>query len=242
MALRFGAFIDERDRCRKRDYVSGDRVLRAGYFCNTDRRWDHTSVEMEYEIGLAPVYHRECVETVVTQRLSGSARHSERPGRSGTFPILRAALRGELQEHIRSMPFSGRKTYRAVLKKTTLASAVPEVAKRFVRKPQCKSLRRLHRRVMRYFRPCSTRRLEFHALQVACDLHVYGLVDVEDASDCPLATGSRRGLKWVRQSQPGTTVKSLARELGKPAHSIQTSLCEYDKYRRWTSGKAMRRR
>ena len=188
-------------------------------------------------MSLAPRYRREAIETVIAHRMSGSARHSEKPGKSGTFPIMRAALQGKraLKTHIRTMPFSGRKTYRAVMRKEVLADAVPKVAKRLYKKPRCKSLLRLHARIMRYFNPFSLRKLEFHAVQIACDLHCLALMDVKDASDCPLAKGSRRGLVWVRRQIPGATVASLAQTFGRPAHSIQTSLCEYDKYRRWTA-------
>ena len=54
MVLSFGPFMDERDRCRDRSYVSQDPILRQGYFCNTDRRWDFTSEQQEYEVSLAP--------------------------------------------------------------------------------------------------------------------------------------------------------------------------------------------
>ena len=237
MPLPFGSFMEERDRCRDRNYVSQDTIIREGYFCNTDRRWDFTSQEQEYEVSLAPRFRREAIETVLAQRMSGSARHSEKPGTSGTYPILRAAIQGKraLRRHLRTMPFSGRKTYRAVMRKEVLANAVPKVAKRLWKKPRCKSLMHLHARIMRYFSPFSLRKLEFHSVQIACDLHCLSLMDVKDASDCPLATGSRRGLKWVRSQIPGATVASLAKMFGRPAHSIQTSLCEYDKYRRWTA-------
>ena len=237
MPLSFGHFMEERDRCRDRSYTSPDPIIRDGYFCNTDRRWDFTSKEQEYEVSLAPAFRRACIETVITQRMSGSARHSEKPGKSGTFPIMRAALQGKrtLKQHIRTMPFSGRKTYRAVMRREVLANAVPKVAKRLFNKSRCKSLVRLHARLMRYFSPFSARRVEFHSLQIACDLHCLSLMDVKDASDCPLATGSRRGLKWVRFQIPEASVASLAQRYGRPAHSIQTSLCEYDKYRRWTA-------
>ena len=38
----------------------------------------------------------------------------------------------------------------------------------------------------------------------------------------------------MRQEQPEATVRSLAEALGRPAHSVQTGLCAYDKYRRYT--------
>ena len=65
-------------------------------------------------------------------------------------------------------------------------------------------------------------------------------MDVKDASDCPPATGSRRGLEWVRFQIPEATVASLAQMFGRPAHSIQTSLCQDDKYRRWTASPLLR--
>ena len=164
-------------------------------------------------------------------RLSGSARESEQPGRSGAAPIMAAATAGRLAEHTRTMPFSGRRTYRAVLAKRTLASAV-QVTPRLTR--PARSLKRLTRRVKKHLEKHSTRQLHFHPLQIACDLYVYNLVPVQDASDCPLAIGSRRGLRWVQQEQPGATVRDLAIALERPAHSIQTGLCAYDKYRRYT--------
>ena len=109
-------------------------------------------------------------------------------------------------------------------------------------KPQCRSLVRLHARLMRYFEPFCVRKLEFHSVQIACDLHCLSLMDVKDASDCPLATGSRRGLRWIRREIPDATVASLAQTFGRPAHSIQTSLCEYDKYRRWSNDPAKMRK
>ena len=48
---------------------------------------------------------------------------------------------------------------------------------------------------------------------------------------------------WVRHEFPDATVASLAQMFDRPAHSIQISLCEYDKYRRWTANpKTMRKR
>ena len=71
----------------------------------------------------------------------------------------------------------------------------------------------------------------------------YGLVVVDDQSDCPLTTGSRRGMDHVKMWEDrGATATWLAVMLGRPAHSIQTSLCEYDKYVRWSSGGKMRLR
>ena len=79
---------------RDRTYESEDRILRQGYFCNTDRRWDFTSEEQEYEVSVAPRYRREAIETVIAQRMSGSARHSEKPGKSGTYPSCARRSKG----------------------------------------------------------------------------------------------------------------------------------------------------
>ena len=37
----------------------------------------------------------------------------------------------------------------------------------------------------------------------------------------------------LRREDMGATVRGLSAALGRPAHTIQTSLCEYDKYVRW---------
>ena len=58
MPLSIGDFMEERDRCRDRSYSSPDPILRDGYFCNTDRRWDFTGKEQEYEVSLAPAFRR----------------------------------------------------------------------------------------------------------------------------------------------------------------------------------------
>ena len=65
--------------------------------------------------------------------------------------------------------------------------------------------------------------------------HHLGLLRLEDdGRHCPLATGSRRGLCWVRLSQPSATLDSLRRQLQREAHEVQTSLCEFDKYISWS--------
>ena len=82
---------------------------------------------------------------------------------------------------------------------------------------------------MRYLKKYTAcqRNLEFHSLQIACDIYSLALLRVKNASDCPLATGSRRGLAHVRRwEDKKATIKSLAESLGRPAHTIQTSPCE----------------
>ena len=87
------------------------------------------------------------------------------------------------------------------------------------------------------------RTVEFQSLQIPMDLMSYGLVVVDDQGNCPLTTGSRRGMGHMKAwENDGASIASLAVLLGRPAHTIQTSLCEYDKYVRWSSGGKMRLR
>ena len=209
--------------------------------------WDRVSRELAHATGVSARSRRAAVGTVIALRMAGSPRESEKPGLSGAAAIMREAVRPKkaFREYLRSMPFSGRKTYRAVVKKAVLAKITPRIAKRVAKRSKAKSLHTLQKRLLRYFeeetgRP---RKLEFHSLQIACDLYSLGLLRVKDASDCPLSTGSRRGLVHVRRWEDATaSIKSLAANLGRPAHTIQTSLCEFDKYVRWSNGAPMRRR
>jgi len=244
--LDFEAFIQERDRCRDGSYVSSFYPLREGYFCNTNRMWDRVSQELAKATAVHPKYRRNAIGAVLALRMAGSPREEEKPGRSGAAAIMMHALRKKrsFRAYIGTMPFSGRKTYRAVVNKRRLAEMVPRVAKRLSKKSKSASLTRLRDRVMRYFSDeTEGRRLEFHSLQIACDLYSLALVRVRDASDCPLSTGSKRGMRHVRRwEDAAATVASLAVRVGRPAHTIQTSLCEYDKYVRWWNGEPIRRR
>ena len=109
------SFMDERDRCRDRSYLSADPVLATGFFCNTDRRMDHVSNELMWAISVAEAYgNREAaIATVAALRLAGSPRESEGQGR-GAFPLIWAAIEGRLEEHLCKTPFPGRRTYRVV--------------------------------------------------------------------------------------------------------------------------------
>ena len=243
--LSFAAFVDERDRCRDKSYVSSFYPLREGYFCNTNRMWDRVSQELATATAVHPKYRRSAIGAVLALRMAGSPRESERPGRSGAGPIMKHALqkKSSFRAYVRTMPFTGRKTYRAVVNKGKLSEMVPRIAKRLAKRSESKTLTRLHNRVLRYFGDATGRRLEFHSLQIACDLYSLALVSVRDARDCPLSTGSKRGMRHVRLWEDSeATVASLAVRIGRPAHTIQTSLCEYDKYVRWYNGEAIRRR
>ena len=82
------------------------------------------------------------------------------------------------------------------------------------------------------------RELDFHSVQIACDLFTLGVVKLADnGADCPLATGSEDGITHVRRWQdPRATVKSLSEQSGREPHEVQTSLCEYNKYTKWWNG------
>ena len=159
--------------------------------------------------------------------------------------LLVAAAQGDFDAFLRDkLHFSGHKAYRAVVSKADLARVVQEISLKILKNRRSPSLPDLHKTVMGYFKDAGIpRAVEFHSLQIAMDLMSYGLVKVEDQGECPLTTGSRRGMGHVKAwEDKGATVKSLAVLLGRPAHSIQTSLCEYDKYVRWSSGGKMRLR
>ena len=237
--LNFGAFVAERDRCRDRTYVSDDPILRKGFFCNTNRMWDTVSQELAYATGVGPLYRQEAIATIIVLRMSGSPRNDQLM--SGSEAIMKQAIKGRYSfaKFVETMRFSRRKTYRAVVKKQALAKSVWQIAKRVNKKVKAKSLASLQNRIMRYFseETGQNRKVKFHSLQIACDLHSLSYVRVKDRSDCPLTTGSERGMKHVRRWEcPDATVKGLAETLGRPAHTIQTSLCEFDKYTRWSNG------
>jgi len=239
-SLTFAAFIEERDRCRDPLYVTTDDILRKGFFCNTNRTWDRVSKQLELLIqGSAGFEASACV--ILTLRLAGSAGDEEGRGAA----VIYAATQGDFAAFLRDkLQFSERKAYRAVVSKADLARVVPEIALKILKNRRSPSLPDLHKTVMGYFRDAGIpREAEFHSLQIAMDLMSYGLVKVEDQGDCPLTTGSRRGMGHVKAwEDKGATVKSLAVLLGDPAHRIQTSMCEYDKYLRWSSGAKMRLR
>ena len=183
--LNFQAFIEERDRCCDRDYVSPHSILREGYFCNTDRMKDRVSKELAFAVGVNPKLRKEAIATVIALRMAGSPRQSEKPGYSGSYAIMQRAVRSHkifeplkwllegrhvkklsFKKYIETMPFSGRKTYHAVVSKMELARAVPKIAKRVAKRTKASSLHSLHARLMRYWKKYTAcqRNLEFHSL------------------------------------------------------------------------------
>ena len=149
--LSFSEFVEERDRCRDPTYESPYQVLRDGFFCNTNRMWDRVSRELEAATG-HPWLRYESILTILALRMAGFPREGERPG-AGARPIMAAALDGldQFRAYVRTMPFSGRKTYRAVMRKSVLAGAIPCVAWHLSRRRRARSLASLQQRVIGLF-------------------------------------------------------------------------------------------
>ena len=161
--------------------------------------------------------------------------------------------------YVRSMPFTGRKTYRAVLNREELAIIGEDVVADLASLDVCDSLPAFCDHVDRSIKQASEkhaealadmrvreekqrdnteRKLSFHSVQIACDLFTLRLAKLADnGADCPLATGSSAGIKHVqRWEDPDATVKTLAEQTGREPHEVQTSLCEYNKYVKWWNG------
>ena len=82
------------------------------------------------------------------------------------------------------------------------------------------------------------RELNFHSVQIDCDLFTLGVVKlVDNGTTCPLGIGSKAGITHVRRWENAeATVESLAKETGRQPHKVQTSLCECNKYVKWWNG------
>ena len=82
------------------------------------------------------------------------------------------------------------------------------------------------------------RDLNFHSVQVACDLFTLGIVELTDGgAKCPLAIGSEGGIAHVKRwEDPRATLTSLSEQLRREPHEVQTSLCEYNRYVKWWNG------
>ena len=144
---------------------------------------------------------------------------------------MAAVQRGlpEFQRYVQTMPCSSRGP-RMVTNRDVLSDAIPYVAYMLARERSAPTLKALRQEVTRHFLEYQKRKLDFHALQIACDLMSLGLVEVEDSTDCPTSIGSKRGLKRVHEYDRSATVRSLAEQTGREAHVIQTPLRKYDEY------------
>ncbi len=157
-----------------------------------------------------------------------------------------------LTEYIKTMPFTGRDTYRPVLSKKELSIIYADVAEELASLDRCASLNDASDKIAAAIRAAgekhaeelkdtkhnTERKLDFHPVQIACDLFTLGLLELDDnGCDCPSAKGSRAGLAHVRRwEDKQATIKSLAEKIGREPHEVQTSLCEYNKYVKWWNG------
>ena len=260
--LTFAEWMQERDLCKAR---KGDHTFRSehflfniAFFCNTNRLWDVVTRELQEAI--AGQGRLVQVAAIFLLRMAGSPRNEEKPGESGAAAIVAQLAAGEFPaQYVRTMPFTGRKTYRAVLNREELAIIAEDVVADLASVEDCESLPALCDLVRACIKRASEkhagalaamrarekkkrdnteRKSTFHAVQIACDLFTLGLAKLaDDGADCPLATGSAAGIKHVRRwEDSGATVRSLAAATGRAPHEVQTSLCEYNKYVKWWSG------
>ncbi len=254
--LDFDGWMRERDLCRDKkndpEFQSDHFLFNIAFFCNTNRLWDVVTRELQAAIEDLP--KKEQVVIIFLLRMAGSSREQEKPGRSGAAGIK--AHMENLPEYIKTMPFTGRKTYRAVLNRKELSIIYDTVAEDLASLDRCASLDNTSDKIVAAIREAgekhaeelsdtkhnTERKLDFHPMQIACDLFTLGLVKLDDnGCDCPSATGSRAGLKHVMRWEnnlAATTIKSLAEATGREPHEVQTSLCEYNKYVKWWNGSA----
>ena len=260
--------MTERDICRDNKGDSSFRSKRflfnIAYFCNTNRLWDVVTKQLQTAIAGQPKQVQ--VATIFLLRMAGSPREEEKPGRSGAAAIVKHLTdagsdspASDISDYVKSMPFSGRKTYRAVLNREELAIIWEEVVTDLASLETCASIQDLCDHLDNSIKQASKkhaealadmrvqeekkrdnteRKLNFHAVQIACDLFTLGLVKLADNGvSCPLATGSKAGITHVRRWENSeATVESLAEETGREPHEVQTSLCEYNKYVKWWNG------
>ena len=107
----------------------------------------------------------------------------------------------------------------------------------------------LHRFVMELFSEAGAgrggnfkRQPEFHALQIALDMHGFNLVKVACEADCPTSTGSDAGLALTWRFEQLGSVRAIAASTGRRPCTIPTILCAYGKYCRAYNGMPYRRR
>ena len=251
----------ERDLCRKHkgdsSFQSKHFLFNIALFCNTSRLFD--VVTRQLQTATSGEAKRVQVGTVLLLRMAGSPREEERPGLSGAAAIAARLREGFPALYVRKMPFTGRGTYRAVLSRGELSIIGKQVIEDIASLDLVESIaalcahikmsvkragdnRRTELAAMRQREgkevDNTRRELDFHSVQIACDLFTLGVVKLADnGADCPLATGSEDGITHVqRWEDPRATVKSLSEQSGREPHEVQTSLCEYNKYTKWWNG------
>ena len=222
--------MEELDRAGDPNYRSDDPVIRDGSLGHANRMWTTPSKELVAATKGDPPWARhltshteqvrlliraEKVATAVALRMTSSPQENEKPGKSGAGPIMAAVQRGlpEFQRYVQTMPCSSRGP-RMVTNRDVLSDAIPYVAYMLARERSAPTLKALRQEVTRHFLEYQKRKLDFHALQIACDLMGLGLVEVEDSTDCPTSIGSKRGLKRVHEYDRSATVRRPAHRFG----------------------------
>ena len=86
------------------------------------------------------------VAAIFLLRMAGSPRNEEKPGESGAAAIVAQLAAGEFPaQYVRTMPCSGRKTYRGVLNREELAIIGADVVADLASVEDCESLPALSR-------------------------------------------------------------------------------------------------
>ena len=113
------------------------------YFCNTNRQWDAVSKQLQTAISGQPKAMQTA--TIFLLRMAGSPREEEKPGFSGAAAIVKHLTNkaNNASDYVKSMPFTGRKTYRAVLNREELAIIFENVAANLARLETCASIQEL---------------------------------------------------------------------------------------------------
>ena len=181
--LTFAEWMKERDVCRDHkgdaSFRSGHFLFNIAFFCNTNRLWDVVTQQLQTAIARQP--KRVQVATVFLLRMAGSPRDEEKPGQSGA-----AAIAGQMTadafpaRYVRAMPFTGRKTYRAVLNREELAIIGEDVVAALASLEVCDSLPALCDHVDR-------------AIKQASEKHTVALADMRAREEKPQDNTERCG-------------------------------------------------
>ena len=229
MAAHFVEYMRERDLCEDAGYTCPyprlQELVDEGKLGPTNRTWGKPYGRLAEPVAGSGRY--EQMATVMAFRLGNEPVDGLRRGRrAGPEAIMEAACGGleGFRAYMKTMP-CGNGRQHMVLSREVMADAVPHVARKLAQLETVASPEALQKLVMRYFLAAQPKKLKHHSLQIALDLYNLGLVEVGDASDCPLTAGALRGLARI----PGATVKGLATLTGREAHEVQTTLCGLNK-------------
>ena len=146
--LTFAEWMTERDICKHHKGDSGEFqskrfLFNIAFFCNTNRLWDVVSKQLQTAISGQPKPVQTA--TIFLLRMAGSPREEEKPEHYGAAAIVKqlANKANNASEYVRAMPFTGRKTYRAVLNREELAIIFEEAATGLARLETCASIQSL---------------------------------------------------------------------------------------------------